>query len=370
MNIKSFLLVLLVVATAFTTGCTPEPEIVRHSIPKSRSGLDELRAKQTAKNAPKSAPTTTRMSVAMFDQPDATWYVKIVGPAELVDATENQWRPFFDKIKFEDGKPTWELPKDWKVSGPKPMRFETLVIGDYQPPLEVAISSLGPNQDLLLNVNRWRVQQLGLPPATPDNVEAMVEKKKSEFTEYMIFDALGTGSGRMTPPFAGGGAPFAGGGAPFSGNASATPSSGARRGPDSPLTYKAPDGWTEGKASSIVHARLKTKASDATAQITIIELTPNNEWDPNVERWAKEVGMEGLSQEQFAERTKDISVDGITGQLVDLVDLESENPNGTIAGMFKHQGSAWFLKLTGDKQLVNESRETFDKFIDSIQFKK
>ena len=298
------------------------------------------------------------MAVAIFENPNATWFVKLVGPIAQVDSTEQQWTSFFETVRFEDGDPVWELPEGWSASGPRPMRFETLVIGDYQPPLEVAISQLGPNQDLLLNVNRWRVQQLGLPPATQDDLDEMLKKHKSTSSEFLVFDTLGFGSGRMTPP-------FARGAAPMNETDRTTPETSTA----TALSFDVPEGWTASDVSSIVHARLKKIIEGAEAQITIIELTPNNEWPPNVQRWAGEVGLGGLSAEQFAERTSELTVDGITGKLIDLVDMESETTNATMAGMFKHDGSAWFLKLTGDKQMVNDSRDVFKQFIDSVHFR-
>ena len=51
-----------------------------------------------------------------------------------------------------------------------------------------------------------------------------------------------------------------------------------------------------------------------------------------------------------------------------MVDPKSDSPTGTVAGMVKRDGSAWFLKLSGDKKLVAENRETFKTFLESIRF--
>jgi hypothetical protein len=78
--------------------------------------------------------------------------------------------------------------------------------------------------------------------------------------------------------------------------------------------------------------------------------------------------MGDLSADEMAERVSDLTIDGVKGKSVDLIDLESDSPTGTIAGMVKRDRSAWFIKLTGDKKLVEESRETFDKFLGSLRF--
>jgi len=338
----------LVTGVVIFSGCQNEPEIVQHRVPKSRSGLEDLRNDGPSRTMSNSPAQKNRMVVAIFEKADATWFFKINGPVEKVDATEDQWLPFLDTVSFADGKPKWEAPDDWSSKGPKPMRFETLVMGDSN--LELAISSLGPNQNLLLNVNRW-LGQLKLPPAVEGDLDSLAPQKKSEHGEYFLFEATGSGSGSMAPPFAGGApfaggnsaAPMAGGGAPMAGGIGMGGSP-----PDSGLKFKAPEGWTEGKTSSIVHARLSKKSGDESVQITIVEMPADvNEWEPNVKRWAGQVGLSKLSDEEE----------------------ESDSELGTIAGMVKREGSAWFLKLSGEKGLVESSREEFDNFLDSIQYK-
>ncbi len=302
------------------------------------------------------------MVVAVFQNPDDTWFFKISGAPEQVAKTEDQWRAFFQSVKFEDGKPTWNMPDDWTNAGPKPMRFATLIIDSSEPPLELAISKLGPDQDLLLNVNRWR-GQIGLNPSTIAELEGQIKNLESEAGKYLVFDAEGTGSGEMKPPFAGGGAPFATREplAPFAGT---EPGAQSKK-----LAYEVPEGWSEGSTSSIVHVRLVKKIESAEVQITIIEMPADaNEWEPNVARWANQVGMENLSAEQLADRVSEITIDGIKGKSVDLVSLESDSPTGTIAGMVKRDGSAWFLKLSGEKRQVEANRETYQKFLDSLRF--
>ena len=356
---------LLVSVIALTAGCKPEPEIVRYTIPKDRSGLEKLRQPATSPPGMSSQAAearSTRMVVAIFQNPDATWFFKVSGPAEQVAKTEDQWKPFFQSVRFQDGEPSWDMPQNWTVAGPKPMRHATLIIENSEPPLELAISKLGPDQDLLLNVNRWR-GQIGLSPSTNEALSGQIEKNESEAGKYLVFDAEGTGSGEMKPPFAGGGAPFANREplAPVIGQDAGTP---AKK-----LKYDIPEGWSEGKTSSIVHARLIRKVESAEVQITVIEMPADaNEWEPNVARWANQVGLGGLSAEQMAERVSDLTVDGVEGKSIDLVDLESDSPTGTIAGMVKRDGSAWFLKLSGDKKQVEESREVFKQFLGSVRF--
>lgn len=361
----------LLLLCSLNFGCVDNgPGVAQQKVHRSKSGLDALRKpKKPSLSQHGTAPaakTKNRMVVAVFDNPDATWFFKLNGPLKQVDAAQEQWQTFFDSIKFEDDQPKWDAPQSWSKAGPKPMRFATLLIDgedEKSKPLELAVSSLGPGQNMLLNVNRWR-GQLGLGKFTADQLETQLKTKKSEHGEYLLFDAQGTGSGTMRAPFAGGAAPpFAGGATPMG----MAPGMGPGMA-DSALKFTAPQGWTTGKTSSMVQARFSKTAGEAKAQITVIEMpAATNHWKPNVERWAGQVGLSELSDQRLAELTSEIEVDQIDGKLVDLV-ADSKSENGVIAAMVKRQGSAWFFKLSGEKELVDQSREEFETFIESIRY--
>ena len=352
----------------FSMGCEQAPSIVQHRVHKSNSGLDELRESTRPSLPPHQASKTTktRMVVAVFDKPDKTWFFKINGPVEQVNAAQDRWLPFFDSIKFEDGQPQWDAPDQWSTAGPKPMRFATLLINESEQeseskPLELAVSNLGSNQDMLLNVNRWR-GQLGLDKLSESQLDDHLKTKKSDHGEYLLFDGQGTGSGTMRPPFAGGfnrgAAPFAGGGmigkAPLAANLD--------------LKFSAPEGWSAGRTSSMVPARFSKTAGEAKAQITITEMPADaNDWMPNVKRWAGQVGLDELTEHQLNVRTSEINVDEVAGKLVDLVS-DSESEQGLVAAMVKRNGSAWFFKLSGEKELVDQSRKEFETFMKSIRY--
>ena len=358
---------IFVIGFALSVGCDAPPDIAEYKIPKTQSGLEALREPERPSRMPVAAMGEKRMVVAIFENADATWFFKINGPKNVVDASEDKWHSVIDSVSFEAGEPKWKA-ESWKTLGPKPFRHATLVVPETDPPLELAISSLGPDQDLLLNANRW-LGQLSLPNATQDDLKSLMQSKDSGVEKYLLFEAIGKGSGQMTPPFAGGGnAPFAGNSAPFAGGGamSADNPSFAGTPPPSKLKYDAPEGWTEGKTSSIVHARFSKNSDDAKAQITVTEMALN-EWQPNAERWMEQVGLT-LDAEQIAARTKTISIDGTEGKLIDLVS-DSDKELGTFAAMVNRDGSTWFIKIMGNRKMVEENQTAFDEFLDSISYK-
>ena len=200
----------LLLSCVVRLGCADEEEIVRHKIPKDRSGLEHLRESTglggdtSAEKVPAASEKgeKDRMVVALALRDDATWFFKLNGPVSRIDETEKQWRSFLEKISFdESGKPMWKLPEGWTTAGQKPMRFATLVVDANKPSVEIAVSSLAAGQDLLLNVNRWR-GHLGLEPADEADLKDLVTSIQAGEQELKLFDATGEMSGGMMPPFA------------------------------------------------------------------------------------------------------------------------------------------------------------------------
>lgn len=356
LNRITILALLTAVLLSLSLGCSKDDEIRVSLIPKERSGLAQLRQdpKSTSNSPTESIGQPTRMVVAIFQHSESSWFFKISGPAEQVAATENSWRPFFDTIKFDGNKPSWDMPSDWATGAEKPMRYATLKIGSFSPPLELAISSLGPNQDLLLNANRW-LGQIGLPPTNLQNLDTTI---KNESSDYLLFDKTGRGSGKMTPPFAGGAQP------------PRQPVGPPAQTPTQQVKFEAPAGWDTGSTNSMVRVRLTKEADGKKAQITVIEMPASaNTWEPNVQRWQNQVGLGELADSDLSARVSEISVDGVKGKIVDLIDLSSSSDVGTIAAMVKLGDSAWFLKLSGNKNLVDENRDSFKSFLNTLQLK-
>ena len=92
-----------------------------------------------------------------------------------------------------------------------------------------------------------------------------------------------------------------------------------------------------------------------------------NQWMPNIKRWAGQVGLDQLTDQQLTTRTSEIKVDEVAGKLVDLA-ADSEAEQGVIAAMVKRKGSAWFFKLSGDRGLVDQSREEFEAFMETVRY--
>lgn len=346
-------LVLACLLTALL-GCRQDDPVRQFQVEKSRSGLSTLKPVEQGggTRAASSAAGSTlssgakRMVVAIALKENATWFFKVMAPAAMVGSGQEQLRSFFEKISFdESGNPKFDLPEGWtETPSQSMMRFSTVKFSAQGGPLEIAVSSLAPNQDLLSNVNRWR-GQLQLPPVTKETMK--LEKVESDGGQLLIYDdtAGDSSPSQSSPP----------------------PVSQAR---NIQLNYNMPDGWSKGRESQIVKVRLLKQVEDEKVQISITELPASmNKWQPNVDRWLGELGMTIEDKKAFlAENATELKVDGAEAQRVRLISEDEKIERATIAIMAIRDDSAWFIKMSGPRELVADSEKEFDEFVESFKF--
>jgi hypothetical protein len=86
------------------------------------------------------------------------------------------------------------------------------------------------------------------------------------------------------------------------------------------------------------------------------------------DRWAKQIGLPGLSEEQLRRQIEEIFVDGNLGHLVALVGPEGPDRQATLAVMAIRTGRYWFFKMTGPARLVSAQKSAFEAFVKSVKF--
>ena len=187
-----------------------EPEF--HEVDKSRSGLDgepfvaglaNSSSNPAASSTSDQTPSASRLLAVMINRPESTYFLKSMGPAEQMESVETPFRQLTESLKFNSGKPiSWTVPENWtEKEGGAAFRLATLTGPNGA---EIAVTSLTPGQDLLMNINRWQ-GQIGLNPISQNEID--VERLTIDGQEVILYDQQGTGvSNSMTPPFAGGAA--------------------------------------------------------------------------------------------------------------------------------------------------------------------
>jgi hypothetical protein len=129
-----------------------------------------------------------------------------------------------------------------------------------------------------------------------------------------------------------------------------------------------PDSWKpKAPGPMVLKSYLVTgsKGGNATVTITTFPGDVGGKLQ-NVNRWRRQLGQSEVDESELA--TAATAVDD--GYSVDIegTDAKSGKPARLVAVAIPHNGNTWFYKLLGDKNTVEESKDTFLKFVKSVRY--
>ncbi len=370
----------VVLLLAVVTGCEKTDPIVTYSVPTKvpeqlRTGND-------------------RMLAAMVPKGDQTWFFKITAaPEKAVAIIEDDFRKFVESIQFEDDKPVLdELPDGWQLGGSKPMRFASIDVNTPDKQLDISVSSLPKQADwdaeVAMNVNRWR-GQIGLAPSSEKWASGKPLKIESGDGPAVWVDIVGKSSGG-SPPMMGGMArgqmplgempnddihsgvasgPMANGSSATKTPAADTDNSASSESPASRLKYDRPEGWRDGRMSSMRMAAFNVGPEDAEAELTVIPA--GGDLRGNVARWLGQIRPEGVADEVVDKALEDaekVKIDGRDGQRFLLLGTDPEAGTAIDATIVPlDEGFSLFIKMTGPAKTVTAESEAIKSFLESIK---
>lgn len=307
-----------------------------------------------------------RMLAAMVPKGDQVWFFKVSGPEKPIGEIEATFRRFVSSIEFADDAPVLEdLPARWRRSGEKPMRYASIDVETPDKQLDISISKLARQEDwdnqVNMNVNRWR-GQLGLSPSKEKWAEAEEFEIAAADAPGVWVDLLGQpGGATMTPPFASG--PLG----PGKVADSATPSQ-----PISPtprLKFERPEGWRDGRMSSMRMAAFDIGPEDSPAELTVIPA--GGDLRVNVARWLGQIRGGDVPDKVVDQALADaqaVDVDGRPGQRFLLTGEDPESGTAIDATVVPMDGGgSLFVKMTGPAKTVMEQSDAIASFLDSLQ---
>ncbi len=135
------------------------------------------------------------------------------------------------------------------------------------------------------------------------------------------------------------------------------------------LTWKTPAGWTEAPPSDMRVASFKVSgAGGKQADVSVIPLPGMAGTDSaNVNRWRGQVGLSPMTDDELLKAAENIEAGGQPAQLYDIAGAGSNAQR--ILGVIQHRaGTAWFYKMTGDADLVEQQKPAFIEFLKSLNF--
>jgi hypothetical protein len=90
----------------------------------------------------------------------------------------------------------------------------------------------------------------------------------------------------------------------------------------------------------------------------------------NVNRWRGQVGLSAVTADELQKTAENIEAGGQPAQLYDVVGTNPASGEKTrILGVIQHRDdNAWFFKMTGDGDLVEQQKPAFIEFLKSLKF--
>jgi hypothetical protein len=372
---------LLVVA-----GCGPAGEVRTYTVPK-----DPIANVSVPEGATTGEPTD-RMLTAIVPEGTQAWFYKVVGPIAAVTSREDEILKFVAGVPPAAGAPLpkWSLPEGWTSRpGADGVTLAAIQIPAGERPLELTVTRLGwtgRDDDLLMNVNRWR-GQMGL--AGHESAGAMaadIRKLAAGDKEITLVDLRGRFRRSGMPPFAGGGMaggggnsrdlpaehpPIGGGGtmpndAPHGDQATTAASAPA------PPRFDSPSSWEARPVSGMNRAVFRVSSGDAVAVVTVSSIPAAAGaafTDPleNANMWREGVGMPKVTAAELKDTSEPIEVAGQSATFVRAIPEEGQR-DATLATAVPHGDQIWFFKLKGARQLVIDRQDEFKTFLRSVTF--
>jgi hypothetical protein len=316
---------------------------------------------------------------------------------------------------------TAKVPADWQEAPPGEMRVASYhVKGKDGKMADVSVIPLpGMAGRDLDNVNRWR-GQVGLAPVTeaelgklaesvqvggqegklyemagqnsgsgeknrilaaivrrPDAAwffkmvgdDGVVSEQKSAFVEYLksfSFAAAGGGAAAQEtqlPPSH----PPIGNITPAA--AAAAPASGEGK-----PQWQVPTGWKEIDGGQFLLAKFIISGADSSQAAVNVSMSAGDGGGilGNVNRWRGQLGLNQQSQAEVDKLATPVDIQGGKAMLVDMsgTDMKSGAKTRLIAAIVPKGQQTWFYKLMGPAPLVDQQKDAFTKFVQTVKYQK
>lgn len=335
------------------------------------------------------------MFAAIIPAGDKAWFFKLVVPGSAAAEMKAPFDKFLATVDVGDmvdvdadknvDRPTWKLPPGWTEQPGGKLRAATILIPHGNQEFALAVSSLPLSGAwpayLKLNVDRW-MEQLQQPPLAATTSEKLGRTVPTGDGKATVFELVGmmkgdpmgaglTGMPADHPPLR---APQ-GERTPLNPASTAADADESAAAGPSELTYDAPTDWEPGPLNVGMFKREASfKVADASgkAELAVTRFAAHGEMaalGPNVRRWAAQVGIVDLTEEDIEKSAHAILIDGAKAlQFEFLTPGDSPAPQGILAAMAVRGDEVWFVKLTGDKPTIENQREAFEGFLKSIRF--
>lgn len=288
------------------------------------------------------------------------------------------------------------VPPNWEPQPLSQMRQASfLVHGENGAVADISFVTLGPSAgNILDNVNRW-LAQLAQPPITLDKLAGTIQQLPTARGDIAIVDLTGqpengdsSKDGRIIGAIASdegriaffkmrGNSALVGAqkenflkwvsssrGA--NSTASTTDSAVPPANSDKPqIKWEVPQGWSPAATSAMRYASFTSETNGEKADISVVTFAGDGGSDAdNVNRWRQQIGLPRAEASALNSMIVPVRVGEISFSTVDMAGATAR----ALAGWTRHDGRAWFFKLSGPITVVEREKPNFVKFLQSVRF--
>ena len=138
-----------------------------------------------------------------------------------------------------------------------------------------------------------------------------------------------------------------------------------------PAKWVKPEGWIEQPLSEMRLGSFKVDGSNATAADVSVTAFPGDAGGlaPNVNRWRGQLQLPPLEEDQLRQTIQRTEVEGVQIYLIDIRTSENApKPSQILGAILETPDRTWFVKMTGNPELVENQRQKFLDFVKSFRF--
>jgi hypothetical protein len=199
--------------------------------------------------------------------------------------------------------------------------------------------------------------------------DALVAEQKSAFVDYLkSFSFTGTGGGAamqeaQLPPSH-----------PPIGNITPAAAAAATASGEGKPAWQVPAGWKEIDGGQFLVAKFIVAGSDNSQAAVNVSMSAGDGGGVlgNVNRWRGQLGLNQLSQAEVDKLVTSVDIDGGKAMLVDMsgTDMKSGAKTRLVGAIVPKGQQTWFYKLMGPATLVEQQKDVFAKFVQTVNYQK
>ena len=136
--------------------------------------------------------------------------------------------------------------------------------------------------------------------------------------------------------------------------------------------WDVPSGWKEVPGGQFLVAKfLLTGAADAQAAVNV-SMSPGDGGGllANVNRWRTQLGLGPVAEADLASQTQALDLADGKASVTDIAGQDPKNGQKArvLAVVIPRSGQTWFYKLMGNAQVVQQEKDAFMKFVQSVKY--